>query len=104
MWAKILAGSVAALLVVGFGVWVALPPGVTSANGPCNKCCDAPQVECDDAVSVCYDGPLCPSVTCCAAKPVDADALAACAGGMAVSPAPVEASRTNAKFKCCAEE
>lgn len=106
MWAKILAGTVAALLVVGFGVYVALPPGVTSAKGSCGKCCEAPapHTDCDDAIGVCFGEPLGASKTCCVVAPVDADALAACAGGMVVNPAPLEASRTNAKFKCCSEE
>jgi hypothetical protein len=101
MWLKIVAGLAAALAVVTVGVFVALPP--TPSEGGCGGTCHtpAPKSECcsvSDAcpgeVAVSTDAPCCSIRT---TKPVDATALAACAGGMAVQPAPT------AKFHCCDE-
>lgn len=109
MWLKIVAGLAAALAVVTVGVFVAMPP----TEGGCGKC-RAPALESDGGSTSevsgsmgCPTGPplpvesttsVAPCCNNCVTKTVDSNALAACAGGMAVKPAP-----TAAKFHCCDE-
>lgn len=75
MWAKILAGVLAAGAVVGIGVYAALPPGA----GECTKCGTTP------AVADCPTGGCCPLMGCDAPPAVDSAALAACTGGMVIT-------------------
>lgn len=86
MWAKVLAGVLAAVSVAGVGVYVALPPGHCTSSCPLS----ARQVGVRS---------LTPTN-----QPVSAeqnDALAACAGGMAVS---ASAQPTICRVGgCCAE-
>ena len=108
MWLKIVAGLAAALAVVTVGVFVAMPP----TEGGCGKC-RAPALKSDGDSTAeasgsmgCPTGPPLPAETTtsvapccnnCVTKPMDTNALAACTGGMAVSPA------ATAKFHCCDE-
>ena len=90
MWAKILAGVVAAAAVVGLGVYAALPP----STGGCGQqtACPVEPSGCPVASSGCC------SLTC--EKAADPDALAACTGGMAISAETTKACPVGA---CCAE-
>jgi hypothetical protein len=88
MWAKILAGVVAAVAVVGLGVYVALPSGAD--GGSCGKCSRPAETSAD------LSG-LCPTNAggCCATAE-QVDALAACGGGLT-------AAAVENKFTCCSE-
>ncbi len=100
MLLKIVAGAVAALAVIGIGVYVAMP----SDSGCGSKCpVAAIQEECCGH-GVCPSEPVdsSDSVGCCAActaKPVDTDAFAACGGGLSSVPA----TKSKAKIACCSE-
>ena len=72
MWAKILAGVLAAGAVVGIGVYAALPPGTE-----CGKCNVEP--------THCPTGGCCPLMGCDTPPAVDNTALAACTGGMVIT-------------------
>jgi len=103
MWVKILAGVAAALAVAGLGIYVALPAGHCchgkSAETLKNSCCLAQTDICPDDTSS-----ACPAEAggCCSLRAAPStDALAACTGGMAVSPAPQSSSKL--KFACCGE-
>lgn len=103
MWVKILAGLTAALAVVGVGIYVALPAGDCchgkSNESATNSCClSQPNlVAVETSSGCCVDEAVC----CSASKAPNTDALAACTGGMAVSPAPQ--TTTKLKFACCGE-
>lgn len=110
MWVKILAGVVAALAVVGVGVYVALPPGDCchgkSDETPKHSCCSASSETC--TIDGDRSGPIavsdvCPSAAgCCSAGVApNADALAACTGGMGVSTSAKSSAKP--KFTCCGE-
>ncbi len=100
MWVKIVAGVVAALAVVGVGVYVAMP-----SDGGCGSKCPtaAIQEECCGH-GVCPAEPVDSSDTpsccpACTAKAVDTDAFAACGGGLTSVPV----TKAKAKISCCSE-
>lgn len=111
MWVKILAGVVAALAVVGVGVYVALPPGDCcsgkSDETPKHSCCSVSSATCSNEVAEsCSHAAVsdaCPSAGgCCATSTVpNTDALAACTGGMGVSTSTKSSAKP--KFTCCSE-
>jgi hypothetical protein len=93
MWAKILAGVLAAGAVVGIGVYAALPPG----GGECDRCGSN------------QNPPDCPTGGCCplmasapAAPPMDTTALAACTGGLATAEGSSKASSCTGG-SCCGD-
>lgn len=75
MWAKILAGVLAAGAVVGIGIYAALPPG----SGECGKCGT------QSGVTLSPTGGCCPLMGCDTAPPVDSTALAACTGAVVIT-------------------
>lgn len=99
LWAKLGASVIAALAVVSIGIYVALPPdgGCCGELAPKGSCCSG------DHSDGCPE-PSAAETTetgCCAAcaSKVDADALAACGGGMTVQPS----AKSKAKPACCGE-
>jgi hypothetical protein len=101
MWAKIGAGVIAALAVVSVGIYVAMPHECGSAGqcggvAPKGSCCSGDH---SDVVAPSEEGSCCQGGGCCSAGPaVDADALAACGGGLTVQP-----SAKAKKATCCGE-
>lgn len=96
MWMKIVAGVAAALAVVTVGVYVAMPASTGTCGQKCNGT-SAPQME--DASTECMADVGC-CARCSAGKPVDADAMIACAGGLSAVSVP---SNGSTKISCCAE-
>ena len=101
MWVKIVAGVVAALAVVGIGVYVAMP-----SEGGCGSKCHAPapQGQCCPAVELSPSEPADTSdnTGCCAkctAQAVNTDAIAACGGGLTS----VTSNKAKTKIACCSE-
>jgi hypothetical protein len=103
LWAKIGAGVIAALAVVGVGIYVAMPPECGSGQcgelAPKGACCSG-----DHSDGCPGDGVAEPTKDeggCCAAcsSKVDADAMAACGGGLTVQPS----AKAKAKPSCCGE-
>lgn len=103
LWAKIGAGVIAALAVVGVGIYVAMPSECGSGKcgelSPKAACCSGDHSDgCPgDGVAepTADEGGCC--AACCSSK-VDADALAACGGGLTVQP-----SAKAKKATCCSE-
>lgn len=99
LWAKLGAGVIAALAVVGIGIYVAMPPDCGrcgEAPPPAGSCCSGDHSD-DIAPS---DTGCCQGGTCCSAGPaVDTDALAACGGGLTVQPS----AKVKSKPSCCGE-
>ena len=100
MWVKIVAGVVAALAVVGIGVYVAMP-----SDGGCGSKCPVAAIQ-----EECCGHGVCPSepVDCstglsgcnAASAKVDTDAFAACGGGLTSVPV----AKSSAKgIACCAD-
>ncbi|MCU0703082.1 MAG: hypothetical protein MUF18_03730 [Fimbriiglobus sp.] len=109
LWAKILAGALAALAVVGVGVYVAMPasggcPGTqcaaTAEPLPSEGCCSAKLSMGVSAATDACQGTECPGdVGCCkGGSKISTDALAACGSGLTAA---IE-SKTKIPH-CCAE-
>jgi hypothetical protein len=92
MWAKVLAGVIAAAAVVGLGVYIANP-------GPelCTKCHDTPKPAATTGCPYCADDDATETAT-----QVNTDAFAACAGGLVAVEAGSQA-KSCPVGACCAD-
>ena len=95
MWAKVLAGVMAAVSVAGVGVYVALP------NDCCNGTCPLTGRPTTAPIAAGFGDGQPVNVTPASEQQVPSDALAACTGGLTISAEPAKKSKTGCS--CCAD-